>query len=425
MTAFGAARSGRAGRVRGGLLLPRPDRSLDWIPDAIVAWDAAGQVTHAGPAADRAAAGESGAETIELGPNVILVPGFVDLHVHLPQLALRGKNPASLLEWLHRGVFAAEAELADPARAREAALAFDRALAAVGTTAAGVYTTVHEEATRIALATLRARGWVGKVLMDAEAPAALCEPAGQGIAATERLIAEFGSRVAVTPRFAVSATMDLLAAAGRLARNHAAPVMTHLAESAAEVALVRRLFPQHRTYTTVYAAAGLLTPRTVVAHAIHVEDADLALLAERGTVIAHCPTANLALGSGRMPLERVLASGVEFALGTDVGAGPSLSIWHVIAAFLRVHEGAVEVTPAEALYRATLAGGRVLGVDASLAPGAPADLAAFARPVAASGLRSGTELVRALAEATADDPEPEALLTVRGGEILHRAAHLG
>jgi guanine deaminase len=419
---------GAAGAVRGGLLLPRPDRTLDWIPDAIVAWDAAGLVTHAGPAADRAAreGGEAAGDWFELGSDAVLVPGFIDLHVHLPQLALRGQNPASLLTWLHRGVFAAEAELADPMRAREAADAFDRALAAAGTTAAGVYTTVHEETARIALRTLRMRGWVGKVLMDVEAPAALCEPAQRGVAATERLIAEFGrERVAVTPRFAVSATMDLLAAAGRLAKKHGTPVMTHLAESAEEVAMVRRFFPQHRTYTTVYAAAGLLTPRTVVAHAIHVEDADLALLAKRGTVIAHCPTANLALGSGRMPLERLLAVGVEFALGTDVGAGPSLSMWHVIAAFLRVHAGRVDVTPAEALYRATLAGAQVLGFDGRLAPGAPADLAAFARPAGALGPGSGPELVRALAEATADDPEPEALLTVRGGEILHCATRLG
>ncbi len=125
-----------------------------------------------------------------------------------------------------------------------------------------------------------------------------------------------------------------------------------------------------------------------------------------------------------MPLERLLHAGVEFALGTDVGAGPSLSMWHVIAAFLRVHAGAVEVTPAEALYRATLAGARILGFDGRLARGAPADLAAFARPPGASGLRSGPELVRALAESTADEPEPEALLTVRGGEILHRGSRL-
>jgi guanine deaminase len=264
------------------------------------------------------------------------------------------------------------------------------------------------------------RGLVGKVLMDREAPAALLEPAAAAIAATERLLAAGGRRVAVTPRFAVSCSPELLASAGALARRTRAPVMTHLAENQQETALVRKLFKEHRSYTEVYAASGLLTRRTIVAHAVHLDDEDWRALSRSGAGVAHCPTANLALGSGRMPLERLRAHGVRFALGTDVGAGPSLSLWHVIDAYLRVHRGRAEVTPAEALYRATRAGAELLGLPGGiLAPGAPADLAAFRLPGGGRPPADGEDLVRDLAAATAGDPEPCALLTVRGGQVLH------
>jgi guanine deaminase len=350
----------------------------------------------------------------------VIVPGLVDLHVHLPQHAIRGVNPGPLLQWLDQGVYPAEAAFADPAHAERATQAFDRALVRVGTTAAGVFATVHEHAARLALERLRVRGWVGKVLMDADGHPELIETADAAIGAAERLIADFGVRAAVTPRFAVACTLELLTAAGRLADERGAPIMTHLAESAGEVAEVRRRFPGVGSYTMVYAAAHLLTRRTVLAHAIHLSEHDLRLVARAGAAVAHCPTANLALQSGRMALESLLLHRLRFGLGTDVGAGPSLSMWHVMAAYMTVHADWVRVSPAEALYRATIAGGDILGFDASLSPGAPADLAAFRRP--SGTLRSGAEIIRAFAESTADDPEPEALITVRGGEILHRAA---
>ena len=164
----------------------------------------------------------------------MIVPGFVDLHVHLPQLALRGLSPAPLLQWLEQGVYPAEAAFADPAHAERATQAFDRALVQVGTTAAGVFATVHERAARVALERLRVRGWVGKVLMDADGHPELTETADAAIGAAERLIADFGLRAAVTPRFAVACSLELLTAAGRLADERGAPIMTHLAESEAE-----------------------------------------------------------------------------------------------------------------------------------------------------------------------------------------------
>jgi guanine deaminase len=236
----------------------------------------------------------------------------------------------------------------------------------------------------------------------------------------------------------VSTSPELLAAAGELARRHAAPVMTHLAENEQEVALVRDLFPGDRSYTAVYARAGLLTPLTIVAHAIHLDDEDWRTLARTNTAVAHCPTANQALASGRLPLERLRAQGVRYALATDVGAGPSLSLWHVMDAFLTVHRGHAAVTAAEAFYRATAAGAEILGLAGGIAPGRPADLAVFRRPAAAvvteaaakgvakgpapgpaPGPAEGEALVLALAAATRTVPEPRALLTVLGGKVLH------
>jgi guanine deaminase len=410
--------------VRGALIVPRRDGGLDFSPDGLVTWDELGRVEHAGPANAAPAGAVLPRQVLGLGQEAVIVPGLVDLHVHLPQLALRGFQPAPLLDWLHQGVYRAESAFADPNHAAAGVAAFDRAIAACGTTTAAVYVTVHEPATRLALERLRVRGWVGKVLMDEEAPAALCEPAATGIAATERLIADFGARAAVTPRFAVGCSMELMTAAGRLADERGAPIMTHLAESEGEVAQVRRRFPTIGSYTMVYAAAHLLTRRTVLAHAIHLSEHDLRLVARSGAAIAHCPTSNLALGSGRMPLESLLLHRLRFGLGTDVGAGPSLSMWHVMAAYLTVHADSVRVSPPEALYRATIAGADILGWDATLAPGSPADLAVFRPPGGTGGGRSGSDLIRALAESTADDPEPEALLTVKGGEVLHARSGL-
>jgi guanine deaminase len=413
--------------LRGAVLAPRADDSLEFWPDGAVAFDQNGIIRYSGPAsaADSPLAGglrEARIRFLDPGAPSVILPGFVDVHVHLPQLDLRGRNPAPLLDWLQDQVFAVESTFAASGRAAAGAVAFDEALLACGTTAAGVFVTVHEEATRLALDRLRVRGVIGKVLMDREAPQELCEAAAEGIAATERLLAAAGPRTAVTPRFAVSCSSGLLTAAGELARRRAAPVMTHLAESPEEVAAVRNLFPDHQSYTEVYADHGLLTPRTIVAHTVHLAEEEWRILARAGCGVAHCPTANLALGSGRMPLERLREHRVRYALGTDVGAGPSLSLWHVIDAFLRVHRGQAEVTPAEALYRATVAGSELLGLAGGIEPGRPADLAVFRRPSGIPETASGDALVRVLAARTADEPEPHTLLTICRGEVVHGAA---
>jgi guanine deaminase len=165
-----------------------------------------------------------------------------------------------------------------------------------------------------------------------------------------------------------------------------ARLQTHLSENLDEVAWVRDLHPDLASYTHVYAEYGLLGPRSIFGHCIHLSDDELTLLADSGSWVAHCPTSNVALGSGRMPLERILAAGIPVALATDVGAGPELSMLHVMATCIDVHRGIVDVTPTGALRLATLDGSRALGEPerGALVAGRHADVVALRIP---GGLR--------------------------------------
>jgi guanine deaminase len=323
----------------------------------------------------------------------LLLPAFVDAHVHLPQLDIRARWGLPLLAWLERHVYPAEAAFADPAFAERAARRFFAALAAVGTGTAGVFATVHAEATDRAFAAAEASGLravIGKVLMDRGAPFALLEPAAEGVAATRALAERWegagGGRlhVAVTPRFAPACSEGLLAAAGEAAREAGLRIQTHLAESADELEAVRRLFPDAPDYLAVYERAGLSGERSVFAHSIHLGESAFDRLAARGAAVAACPSSNAFLGSGVFPLAVARSSGVEIALGSDVGAGPQLSVLDAARhlAYLDRPE------PAEILYRATLGGARALGLEGTtgrLAPGLAADVLVLEPPPDAAG----------------------------------------
>jgi guanine deaminase len=240
----------------------------------------------------------------------------------------------------------------------------------------------------VEFARIAPRGWLeGPALMEVEAPDVLLRPVQDALVELAARTDWPRGQVAVTPRFAPNVTAAGLRACAEVAARAGAPVQSHLSENPDEVAWVRSLFPRSRDYTAVYGDAGLLGPRTVMAHGIHLSDDELARLAQTGTLIAHCPTSNEALGSGRMPLERLRAAGVAWALATDVGAGPLVSQIDTIAVFLEVHAGHTAVTAAEALCRATAVPGAWLSQFDSglaglgtLAAGAPAHVVALPRP---------------------------------------------
>ena len=258
---------------------------------------------------------------------------------------------------------------------------------------------------------------VGPALMDRTGPPELLLDAAAAEIAMQQLVERFGDRLAVTPRFAVSCSEALLAACGRLARRNRLLVQTHLSENPDEIAMVAEQFIEAEDYLSVYEAAGLVGPRTLLAHAIHCSDDAYRRIAAAKATIAHCPTSNVALGSGRMPIERVVAAGARLCLGTDVGAGPDLCMLDVLRTFVDVHDGYYPTDASVTLPLATRAGARALGMGdrGEIAVGMRADLAVLRVP-------GGTEEPqRAFEDAvrsyrTGDDGAVSAV--IRDGEIL-------
>ncbi|MBA4340974.1 MAG: guanine deaminase [Methylibium sp.] len=264
----------------------------------------------------------------------LILPGFIDTHVHCPQLDVIASYGTELLDWLHTYTFPAERRYADPAVARVGAERFLDALLAHGTTAAVVFPTVHKVSAEALFEAAAARGMrliTGKVLMDRHAPDGLRDDVAQAERDCVDLIHRFHARerlaYAVTVRFAPTSTPEQLAMAGALCRADASLFMqTHVAENRSEVDWVAQLFPDARSYLDVYAREGLLHPRAVLAHGIWLDETDRGVLAESGAQIAHSPSSNLFLGSGLMDWPGLRAAGVAVSAASDVGGGTSLSM---------------------------------------------------------------------------------------------------
>lgn len=261
----------------------------------------------------------------------LVLPGFIDTHVHCPQLEVVGSYGTELLDWLQRYTFPAERAFADPARSRAGAEIFLDALLASGTTAAVVFPTVHKVSAEALFEGAAARGMrliTGKVLMDRHAPDGLRDDVARAERDCIDLIDRFHGRdrlgYAVTVRFAPTSTPEQLAMAGALCRaDESLYMQTHVAENRAEVAWVGELFPQARSYLDVYDAVGLLHPRAVLAHGIYLDERDRRVMVERGAQIAHCPSSNLFLGSGLFDWP---GAPFNISLASDVGGGTSLSL---------------------------------------------------------------------------------------------------
>ena len=316
----------------------------------------------------------------------LLMPGFIDTHVHAPQLDVIGSFGTGLLDWLATYTFPAEQRQADPAVAADTATRFLDALLAHGTTAAVVFPTVHAHSAHALFEAAQQRGMrliAGKVMMDREAPAALCDDAPSSVRDSEALVQRWHGQgrnsYAVTVRFAVTSTPEQLAGAGELCRRHPGVYMqTHVAESQAEVALVAQMFPEARSYLDVYHRTGLLHERSVLAHGIWLDAQDRALLRDTGAHIAHSPTSNLFLGSGLFDWEGAIASGHGVSVATDVGGGTSLSMPRTLAEAYKVQAlRGVKLNAFAALHAATAGAAQALRLDGeigSLEPGLLADV---------------------------------------------------
>ena len=318
-------------------------------------------------------------------PGKIIVPGFIDCHVHFPQLDIIASYGEQLLDWLNRYAYPAEARFADEAYAREIANVFLDELLRNGTTTALVFGTVHAHSADVILEAAEARGMrliAGKVLMDINCPDALQDTAESAYADSKALIERWHGKgrlgYAITPRFALTSSEEQLAAAGRLASEYPDVwIHTHLAENKAEVEEIARQFPESRSYLDVYDQHGLLRERAVFAHCLHMDDEDRSCMAAKGGAAAFCPTSNLFLGSGLFDLRAMRGANVRVGLGTDVGGGTSLSLLTTASEAYKVLHLQDQALPAtRALYLATLGAAEALYLDdkvGNFEPGKEAD----------------------------------------------------
>ena len=288
--------------------------------------------------------------------------------MHLPQFDAIGYHGQPLLDWLQSAIFPAEARWA---RVDYAATMSQRAIAELlraGTTGFAAYTTVHHPATLAALEAARRydiQAWIGQSLMDCNAPVALCGSTSQLIDEVQQTIEQYpsGSRVsaAITPRFALACSDQLLEQCGRLTLETGALMQTHLAENLAECAAVVQRFG--KSYVEVYDSFGLLTPRSILGHGIHLCQLDLRRLAQSQSIVAHCPTANSFLRSGTMRRAEMRDQGVRIAVGSDIGAGYEHSMVRVARAMIEAAASVSDRFPeaAEAFHCITAGNADLLG----------------------------------------------------------------
>jgi guanine deaminase len=364
-----------------------------------VALDVSGRIVWVGPFADLLPVHRPW-ETDDHGDSLIL-PGFIDAHIHFPQYRMLAAPGVDLMDWLNRFTFAEEARYADAAHAAAAAEVFLDRLFAHGTTMAAAYSSVHMVAAEALFAVAERRGMAlitGKTLMDRNAPDAVRDDAASGVSDSERLIKKWHDRgrlrYAVTPRFAITSTEAQLQAAGKLYRSHSGVYMqTHLSESAGEIEMVKSLFPDARDYADVYDRCGLLGRRSLFGHGIHLSERECARLSETGSVVVHCPTSNTFLGSGLLDIDHITdpRRPVRFAVATDVGGGLSYSMLATLAEAHKVAQlRGRRLSALDAFYLATLGNARALDLDTeigSLEPGRWADIVVLdprATPVLAS-----------------------------------------
>jgi len=364
--------------------------AVSFESDAIVAF-VDGKITHFGAASEILPQLPPLTPVRSFGPSHLILPGFIDCHVHYPQLQIIGAFGEQLLDWLEKYTFVAEQQFADPSHARRVAGLFLDECLRNGITTMATFCTVHAHSVDAFFEEAAARGMrtiAGKCLMDRNAPEALRDTAQRGYDESKALIARWHGKgrasYAITPRFAPSSTPEQMELAGALWKEHPGTYLqSHVSENRREVEWARELFPERRDYVDVYDHFGQLGPRAIYGHGIHLTETELQRMSESGAAIAHCPTSNMFLGSGLFNLENAVKRErpVRVGLATDVGAGTSLSMLKTMgAAYQTAQLNGNSLSAVEAMYLATRGAARALYLDdkiGSLAVGMEADVVAL------------------------------------------------
>lgn len=317
--------------------------------------------------------------------NHLIIPGFVDTHIHYPQTEMIAAYGEQLLSWLNHYTFPTEAKFANSKYCAEVANVFMDELLRNGTTTALVFGTVHPTSVDAFFHVAQDRGLrmiAGKVMMDRNAPEELCDSPETGYQESKTLIERWHGldrlQYALTPRFAPTSSFEQLEKIHYLLQQYPGLYFhTHLSESEEETAWALELFPRAQHYLDIYDHAGLLGRRSVFAHGVYLCDDECKRLAEAGSSIAHCPTSNLFLGSGLIDMDKLSQHGVGVGLGTDVGAGTSFSMFKTMDEAYKIQQlRGAKLDPFRALYLATLGGATALDLQdkiGSFRPGNEAD----------------------------------------------------
>ncbi len=385
---------GETTAIRGPVLTYQGDPFKDGLEhtmvyesDAIVAM-ANGSITHFGPADKIAPLLPAGTKVKNYGKDALISAGFIDSHVHFPQVPMIAAYGDQLLDWLNAYTYPTEQKYIDKEFAREVAKVFLQQNLRNGITSACVYCTVYpqsvdalfEEAEKLGM-----RLAAGKVLMNRNAPEQLLDTTQSGYDDSKALIAKWHGRgrlmYAITPRFAATSTRDQLESAGALCQEHPdCFLQTHVSENKSEVAWVRELFPERKGYLDIYDHYSLCRPRAVFGHGIHLTDDEMQTMHHTGSAIAHCPTSNFFLGSGCFDIRRAMQRQrpVRVGLGTDLGAGTSFSILSTLnEAYKAAQLNGYALSAGHAYYVATRGTAHAMYLDdriGSIAPGMEADL---------------------------------------------------
>jgi guanine deaminase len=367
-----------------------------------------GRVAAVGPAEAVLAEAGPGAEVVDHRPH-LLMPGFIDAHIHMPQAQVIASWGAQLLDWLNTYTFPAESEFSDPAHAARIAGGFLDLLLAHGTTTAVAYCSSHPASVDAYFTAAEARGLRmigGKVMMDRNCPEGVRDTAQASYDDSKALIGRWHghgrSLYAISPRFAITSTPEQMAMAQALVAEHPdLHMQTHLSENRDEIDFTLSLYPKARDYLDVYESYGLLGPKSLFGHAIHLSDRETAAMAATGSVAVFCPTSNLFLGSGLYDKVGLREKGVRRAIATDVGGGTSYSMLRTLDEGYKVLAlRGQKLDPLKAFWWITRGNAEALGLAdtiGTLAVGTEADIVVLdCRATPAMALRA--ETIRSLPE---------------------------
>ena len=363
----------------GTILNPQDDKQCDFYPHGLLVVEKAGKdavirdLLPLEKGVKKYASVMTKANTMDLGHSLIM-PGFFDMHFHWVQDDVREMPKDSLLGWLEKYTFPTEMKFKDKKYAQKRAEEFFEKLVLHGTVGGACYSSIHEHAVDAAMKRAKGEFVIGNVLMNMNSPEALTQTEEESLALTKRLISKHGTKHCFTPRFAITTTPKVMKEGSRMADKAKCFKQTHLSETPQEIDFVlsiyRKLpgFEKVKSYTEIYQKTGMLGERSLMGHGIHLSKRELDILRETKTSVIHCPTSNAplkekGLGSGLFDFKKVEKSQVRWALGSDIGGGPFLSMFDVMRSFVDQHQkqGSKGATFVKALFRSTLAGAQLLG----------------------------------------------------------------